>query len=156
MKAYSPLDFLAIFVVQIPASKVQVVGYFGYYSNKARCMSKKAAVPDGNAPQILNAKKLTSISWARLIAKVYLDDPLTCPKCKGQMKIIAFIKEDKVITKILRHLGPGEYSVAHAPSPLAIVGHTQKYEEDYSQHNRKNTNMRHADWFCVTGLTCRV
>ena len=29
-------------------------------------------------------------SWARLIKKIYEVDPLICPKCKGQMRIIAF------------------------------------------------------------------
>lgn len=32
-------------------------------------------------------------------------DPLTCPKCQGQMRIIAFIKDEEVIEKILKHLG---------------------------------------------------
>jgi hypothetical protein len=31
-------------------------------------------------------------------------DPLVCPKCKGEMKIIAFIEEETVIKKILKHL----------------------------------------------------
>jgi len=30
-------------------------------------------------------------AWARLIQKIYEVDPLTCPKCKGAMKIISFI-----------------------------------------------------------------
>ena len=43
-------------------------------------------------------------SWARLIAKVYLTDPLQCPKCSGKMRIISFIEEEAVIKKILVHL----------------------------------------------------
>ena len=31
-------------------------------------------------------------------------DPLTCPKCQGRMKIIAFIEDEEVIEKILKHL----------------------------------------------------
>jgi transcriptional regulator with GAF, ATPase, and Fis domain len=30
-------------------------------------------------------------NWARLIQKIYEVDPLTCPKCQGRMRIIAFI-----------------------------------------------------------------
>ncbi len=44
-------------------------------------------------------------AWARLIRKVYLTDPLTCPKCGGTMRIIAFIDDPPVIEKILRYLG---------------------------------------------------
>ena len=35
---------------------------------------------------------------------VYHSDPLICPKCKGEMKIIAFIEEEAIIQKILKHL----------------------------------------------------
>ena len=31
-------------------------------------------------------------------------DPLTCPKCSGQLRIISFIDNPSVIEKILRHL----------------------------------------------------
>jgi len=31
-------------------------------------------------------------------------DPLTCPKCQGRMKIIAFIEDEKVTEKIFKHL----------------------------------------------------
>ena len=32
-------------------------------------------------------------------------DPLTCPRCGGQMKIISFITDPQVIRHILEHLG---------------------------------------------------
>jgi hypothetical protein len=44
-------------------------------------------------------------NWARLIAKVYLDDPEVCPRCGGHMKVLAAIAspaQDGVIEKILR------------------------------------------------------
>lgn len=44
-------------------------------------------------------------NWARLIQKIYEVDPLTCPKCQGQMHIIRFIEGLDIIEKILRHLG---------------------------------------------------
>jgi len=44
-------------------------------------------------------------NWARLIQKIYEIDPLTCSKCQGQMRTIAFIEDEKVIKKILKHLG---------------------------------------------------
>ncbi len=39
------------------------------------------------------------------IKKVWEVDPLTCPKCAGEMKIISFIYKKTVIRKILTHLG---------------------------------------------------
>ena len=42
-----------------------------------------------------------------LIQRVYQVDPLTCPKCGGRMKIIAFIEahQEEVIRQILQHCG---------------------------------------------------
>ena len=39
-----------------------------------------------------------------MIRKVYEVDPLLCPKCGGQMRIIAFIEDQKVIDRIIAHL----------------------------------------------------
>ncbi len=43
-------------------------------------------------------------AWARLIKKVYEVDPMLCPKCGAEMRLMAIIEEDEVIEKILRHL----------------------------------------------------
>ena len=42
--------------------------------------------------------------WAELIRLVYEVDPMVCPKCGGQMRVIALIREPKVVDKISRHL----------------------------------------------------
>jgi len=39
-----------------------------------------------------------------MIKKVYEVDPLLCARCGGQMSIIAFIEDHKVIDKIIAHL----------------------------------------------------
>lgn len=39
-----------------------------------------------------------------LIRLFYEVDPLTCPRCGGEMRVIALIQEPAVIDKILRHL----------------------------------------------------
>ena len=45
-----------------------------------------------------------SRGWSEMINKVYEVDPLLCPKCGGQMSIISFIEDYKVIDKIIDHL----------------------------------------------------
>jgi len=49
-------------------------------------------------------KKTCRRSWAQLICQVYEIDPLKCPKCGAQMKIIAFILEREEVIRILKHL----------------------------------------------------
>jgi hypothetical protein len=60
-----------------------------------------------------------------MIKRVYEVDPLVCPDCGGEMKIIAFIIDLRVVDQILRHLrrtqperdrGPPEDRVLEAVS----------------------------------------
>jgi len=50
-----------------------------------------------------------------LIKKIWEADPLECPKCGGEMKVIALIDERSVIEKILRHLGIWEEEESRVP-----------------------------------------
>ncbi|MGQ9853611.1 MAG: hypothetical protein ACUVTG_09445 [Candidatus Oleimicrobiaceae bacterium] len=42
------------------------------------------------------------MSWAALIRKVYEVDPLRCPECGGEMKVVSFIEkcQAEVVEKI--------------------------------------------------------
>ncbi len=57
-------------------------------------------------------------SWARLIQKIYEVDPLICPRCGGEMRIIAFIEDYKIVKKILNHLGIYEFGKKRAPPKI--------------------------------------
>ena len=60
-----------------------------------------------------------------MIKQVYEVDPLLCPKCGGEMKIIRFIerRQSEVIEKILRHCGMWkEESARRPPMPERVVG----------------------------------
>jgi len=95
-----------------------LIRYYGWYSNKARGMRRKAAAilpsPElgrGAGGEGINDHSPTprraSQTWAMLIKRVYEIDPLECPKCHGHMRVIAFIEppQGAVIEKILRHCG---------------------------------------------------
>ncbi len=45
--------------------------------------------------------------WAELLRLVYEVDPMQCPKCGGQMRVIALIQEPAVIDKILNRAEEG-------------------------------------------------
>ena len=42
--------------------------------------------------------------WAEMIKRVYEVDPLVCPRCHGEMRIVAFIIDPTVVDRIIRHL----------------------------------------------------
>ena len=54
-----------------------------------------------------------------MIKQVYEADPLLCPKCGGQKKIISFIerRQHEVIEKILRHCGLWKEESVRGPPP---------------------------------------
>jgi hypothetical protein len=50
-------------------------------------------------------RRVASKKWRELIKKVWEVDPLICPQCQGEMKMIALIDQTEVISRILKHLG---------------------------------------------------
>jgi hypothetical protein len=67
-------------------------------------------------------------SWARMLKRVYGIDPLDCPKCHSKMSVIAFITQDDVIAKILKHLE--RWDPPAMPSADQIPERTVIYDED--------------------------
>ena len=92
----SPLDFLAEFTQHIPPKSSHLIRYYGWYSNKARGMRRKAeAAVSAAAAQTESSSppaSRCSRTWAMLIKRVYEVDPLACPHCGGEMKVVAFIE----------------------------------------------------------------
>ncbi len=50
------------------------------------------------------SKHIPQLMWRECIKKILEVDPLTWPKCTGEMKIVSFIYKRTVIKKILIHL----------------------------------------------------
>jgi hypothetical protein len=134
-KTFDALDWLAHLVTHVPGRYEQTVRYYGYYSNKSRGLRKKAQTDDDIPVIVKNetSSKEWRQNWARLIQKIYKVNPLICPKCQGEMKIIAFIEDEQVIKKILKHLGLWE-THNHDP-PIENLTHIPELtdDDDYSQ-----------------------
>jgi len=54
-----------------------------------------------------------------MIKKVYEVNPLTCPLCQGEMRIIAFLTDHAVVDRIINHLKLT--SVTNKPTPLLLA-----------------------------------
>jgi hypothetical protein len=113
-------EFIATITQHIPDKHFQMVRYYGWYSSRSRGDRIKAGLlrPGDEPPQGENANEVTvldisdyqpprvsSRTWRELIKKIWEVDPLTCPRCGHDMKIISLIHEPAVIERILRHLG---------------------------------------------------
>jgi hypothetical protein len=113
-----PLEFLAEFTRPgVPGAPIPPQGAHlirghrpkvgrGWYSNKARGMRRKAAEAAEAAAATLeppaasssgdagpvSVRSRASQTWAMLIKRLYEIDPLACPECGGQMKVVAFLE----------------------------------------------------------------
>jgi hypothetical protein len=121
-------EFIAATLKHIPDKNFQMVRYGAcpersrrsWYSSRSRGDRIKKGVlrPGDEPPQAANADevnvldvsdyqppRIPSKTWRDLIKKIWEVDPLTCPRCGHDMKIISLIHEPAVIERILRHLG---------------------------------------------------
>jgi hypothetical protein len=51
----------------------------------------RATVPRPDPALPAATRRRTSLHWARLLARIYAIQPLSCPHCQGPMRLIAFI-----------------------------------------------------------------
>jgi hypothetical protein len=81
------------------------VHYYGAYSNVSRRKSTALLQSAAEEPEDLTPdQRERRRSWAEMIRRVYEIDPLVCPECGGEMRVVAFITDPPVIKKILDHL----------------------------------------------------
>lgn len=91
---------------------------YGYYANRVR--GDRAVEKPGEAKVEAEPanRRRCSASWARLIAKVFHADPLTCRKCGGKLKVVAYLHDTVAIKQILDYLG---LSPPEEPKPPPAV-----------------------------------
>ncbi len=156
---YHALEFLALLALQVPPPRTHMVRYYGYYSNAARgkrrkqdevvetCSLQQKATPPLN---------LRRMRWAELLRRVFEVDPLSCPKCLGEMKLIAFITENQptLIEKILLHLGEDDTPPKATGPPiwlqrLQAVEHNRAYAHIYDiddASEKENSDVMTIDY----------
>jgi hypothetical protein len=86
-----------------------------------------APQPDGNlARGCVNAASKHHIDWHTLLARVYDIDSLKCPKCGGQLRMIAMLTEPEPIRAILESMGlPSTPPVPARARYPALLDHSQ-------------------------------
>lgn len=116
-QTFSALEFIAAITSHIPDRLMQITRYYGWYSNRMRGDRLKAEAAAGECEEETSEesdviivsgfkpKKIPRLMWRECIKKIWEVDPLLCPHCGNLMKLISFIYEEKIIRKILDHLG---------------------------------------------------
>jgi hypothetical protein len=132
-EAFDPAEFLARVIMHIPQPRRHLVRYYGWYSNVSRGKRRKAEAENGEVggagagpasraarAEARNARALRR-SWAQLIKRIYEVDPLVCPSCGAEMKVISFITEHDVVDAILRHLAKAGARSPRGPPGAATL-----------------------------------
>ncbi len=121
------LSFLARVLDHVPEPRQQQVRYWGWYSNAARGKRRRAALgPEGSQNVAASvdrdppSRRRRHLSWVRLIKKVYESDPLLCPYCGAEMRIVAFVVEASSLRRLLLGVGLGPQEAE--PLPRAPPG----------------------------------
>jgi len=142
-QVFPPLEFIAAITQHIPERSFQLVRYYGWYSNRMRGDRTKqeerekekregegATAENSKIIDIRNhkPKRIPKLMWRECIKKVWEVDPLTCPKCTSEMRIISFIYKKTVIKKILVHLGVYEEKKNQRAPPPAPPEYTEPIE----------------------------
>jgi hypothetical protein len=96
-EVFTPCDFIAAITQHIPDKSFQLVRYYGWYSNKMRGQREKQALETakatGNAIEVIDVsehkpRRIPSAKWRELIKKVWEADPLMCPRCSHEIRIV--------------------------------------------------------------------
>ena len=121
---FSGCDFLAELTQHIPPKGIQYIRRYGLYASRTKGKWSEHPeivrhAPEGWKSDQINmdldeecpdetdcdvSNKVCRKAWARLLAKVYEIDPLVCPKCGSEMRVIAVIQDSSEIKRILKHL----------------------------------------------------
>jgi len=122
-----PMEFLEKIAALVPSPRENLVHYHGVLAPNSKLRSR--VVPSYGKPKAGDGEQRSSrnpTDWASLMQHAFEIDVLSCPKCGGRMRLIALIKERRVIRRILEHLGidpdPPEAWPIREPVQPAIWG----------------------------------
>ena len=113
------VEFVARLVQHIPGKGEVRVRYYGAYASRRRGWWRRRGVVLAGAgheaayePEPWPALRARRRRWAELLRLVYVE---VCRRCGGEMRILAFVTEHAVVTRILAHLERGGVDACAGP-----------------------------------------
>jgi hypothetical protein len=123
---FSGLEFVEKLAALVPQPRIHLTRFFGCLAPHSKIRSQivpkkltPAAVASGKEPLAPEPEQTRHSPWAELLARVFGFDLSKCPRCGGQIKIIAAILEPFAITSILSYLGLPDKPPPLVPSAIA-------------------------------------
>jgi len=105
-EVFSGSAFIDALLTHLPPKNVPMLRYYGAYSNRARGAKRAAATQPASSPTTPTAStRRRRRPWRQLIIQVWGADPLQCPLCHGQMKLLEVLESRLEIEATLEPLG---------------------------------------------------
>ena len=116
---FKPVDFLRRLAAAIPRPRQNMIRFHGIFAPNAKNrpglkalmppLPEQKPAPDEDkadagsttAPPAPDRRR----RWAELLRRIFTHDALACPKWQGRMKVVQFVDDPLVISKICDHLG---------------------------------------------------
>ena len=122
---FDPVELLERLAALTPRPRINLVLYDGVLGARSAWRSRikgpAATERPGDAPSGPDTRPRSNLLWAQLMQRSFGFDVLACPRCGGQLRLIALIEDPGVIRRILGHLGlPTERPAARPPCAQPI------------------------------------
>jgi hypothetical protein len=91
---FAATDFLAAVTSHIPNHRQKYINFYGTYSNRTRGKQAADNEPHDTLSPATESQKEFRKTWAMLIQQVWEVDPLVCPECGKEMKVVQIIQAD--------------------------------------------------------------
>ena len=126
----SPSELIEKLIALIPPRSSPLVRYGGVFAPNfkrrdeiilvsGRRKRKVSLRPEGTEKSARS--QVTSGSWARLLKRVFAIDVSRCPRCGGELEIIAAVLDPKQIARYLKHTGMPAAPPARAGVKMRVV-----------------------------------
>ena len=115
----TPQEFLERLTSLVPPPRKNQIRYHGIFASNSKWREQIVPKPIQEVcdeAASTDGKKCpgSGMRWAKLLARVFQEDVLSCPRCESRMQLISFITERKAIVDILESL-----EMATAPPEVA-------------------------------------
>jgi len=102
---FEPLEFLALLTSHLPKKWESLTRYYGFYSCRSRGERALLGINPLATEPLPEDTSSPSKTWAACMKRIFEINPLECPKCKADMRIVAFLQDPHEIAKIMQNLG---------------------------------------------------
>jgi hypothetical protein len=124
---YTQMEFMEKLAALIPPPRVHQVRFHGFLAPHAQARSRLATSrrelkEREKDEKKENLNKAGKTKWAKLLKRVFNIDVEICAYCRGKVKMVSSIHDEKTASKILKHLGLDPQPPPLKPARQTVMG----------------------------------